>query len=487
MGLSPRQELAELPPAALDAALAGFTDAEAEALLSSWEFWARPEQLAPDWAWRWWILVTGRGWGKNRTGAEWVVDRCEQFAAAGWPHLVGLIGQNNDDVKALQIRGVSGLKEVVRRRGHRWEGSDGSLTPKIGVLRPGGDPKTAADWHWSQLEVHTAENPEGPRGRNFNTLWVDELAAYKHKTDAVGNTVFTNAEFALRAECPAGMHPQGIVTTTPKPIPIIRDLLASKHGPTHVTRGSMYDNADNLDDEFIRTIEGAYLGTRLAQQEIHGAVVDSVEGALWDADKISRWRLAHGGQVPELSRVVIAIDPSGSDDGDECGIVIVGLGKERDERGLQHLYVLEDMSMQNRPEKWAEAVVAAYQLFEADMVVAEVNFGAALVKDVIGLTAKAAGVVVPFDEVRASRGKRVRAEPVAALYDAGQGRCHHVGVFPQLEEQMSWWTPLEPTSPDRMDALVWACSYLIPTLMLPPADFAKGWATNPDLMRQAAA
>lgn len=486
MSLSPREQLATLEPKAQEAFFKTLPEADAQALLISWEFWARPEQLAPAWSWRWWLLITGRGWGKNRTGAEWIIDRCEAFAAADHPHLVGLIGQNNDDVKALQIKGVSGLKEVCRRRGHQWKGADGSLTPQIGVLRPNGDPRDPLDWHWSQVEVHTAENPEGPRGRNFHTLWVDELAAYKHKTDAVGNTVFTNAELALRGLCPEGQQPQGVITTTPKPIPVIRDLLASKHGPTVISRGSMYDNAANLDDEFMRSIEGRYSGTRLALQEIDGLVIDSVEGALWSADKIHRWRLKHAGYLPELSRIVIAVDPSGSDDGDECGIVVVGIGKERDDRGLQHLYVLDDLSMQNRPELWAEAVVDAFVLYEADMVVAEVNFGAALVRDVVALTAKAKGVVVAFDEVRASRGKRVRAEPVATLYDSGQGRCHHVGVFAQLEEQMCFWTPLDPSSPDRMDALVWAASYLIPDLTLPPAEFAKGWATS-TAYRQAAA
>jgi phage terminase large subunit-like protein len=487
MAQSLREQLAELPPEALGQYLDGLTEPEAEGLLASWRFWARPEQLAPDWAWRWWVLITGRGWGKNRTGAEWVVDRCEAFAIAGHAHLVGLIGQNNDDVKALQINGESGIKEVVRRRGHRWKGAPGTLNPQIGVLRPNGDARDPGDWHWSQLEVHTAENPEGPRGRNFHTLWVDELAAFKHKTDAVGNTVFTNAELALRARCPDGLAPQGVVTTTPKPIPVIKALLAGDHGPTAVSRGSMYDNQVNLDPQFVAVIEGAYLGTRLAAQEIHGTVIESVEGALWDMDRIGRWRLKHAGLLPPLARIVIAVDPSGSDGGDECGIVVVGVGAELDDRGLQHLYVLDDLSMQNRPELWAEAVVDAYVLYEADTVVAEVNFGAKLVADVIGLTAKAKGVVVPFEEVRASRGKRVRAEPVAALYHPGQGRCHHVGVFPQLEEQMSWWTPKEPSSPDRMDALVWACSFLIPSLMLPPADYAKGWASGNARTRARAA
>lgn len=462
------------PAEARDRLLDLCTEPELDALLLDWEFWGRPEQLAPDWLWRWWVLITGRGWGKNRTGAEWIVDRCEAFADAGLEHLVGLIGQNNDDVKALQINGVSGLKEVVRRRGHRWKGAAGSLTPTIGILREGGDPSDPADWHWSQLEVHSAMEPEGPRGRNFHTLWVDELAAFKHKTDAVGNTVFTNAELALRGRCPAGMVPQGAVTTTPKPVPVIRDLLASKHGPTHITRGSMFDNRANLPGHFIDAVVGRYAGTRLEQQELHGMVIDSVEGALWTPELIHRWRTATA-DVPSLGRVVIGVDPSGSDaHGDTCGIVVAGVSTKPDARGLHHLYVLDDLSDENRPEVWARTVCDAFHTWDAEAVVAEVNFGAAMVSDVIHLTDKA----VKVREVRASKGKRIRAEPAALLYDAGQGRAHHVGVFPLLEEQMAYWTPKDPTSPDRLDAMVWAAADLIPDLTIPPADYAKGWASR---------
>jgi phage terminase large subunit-like protein len=474
MAQSLAEHLAALPSDLQDQFYATLSDNDAEALLKEWQFWGRPEQHPPDWLWRWWLIVTGRGWGKNRTAAEWVIDRCELFAAADLPHLVGLIGQNNDDVKGLQIGGISGLREVVRRRGHRWVGAPGTLTPKVQILRDDGT------WHTTDFEVHTAEQPEGPRGRNFHTLWIDELAAYKHKTDAVGNTVFTNAELALRGTCPDGDIPRAVVTTTPKPIPVIRDLLAKKHGPTQITRGSMYDNRSNLPDEFIAAIEGRYRGTRLYTQEVEGAVIDSVEGALWSPDIIHRWRVASD-EVPQLSKVVIAVDPSGSDSGDECGIVVAGLAAEPDHRGVQHVYILSDLSMQNRPEMWAQTVTAAYHKQTAlcgpdtsVLVVAEVNFGAALVKDVIKLTDR----LVPFEEVRASRGKRVRAEPIATMYDPGQGRIHHVGVFAQLEEQQCFWTPLDPTSPDRLDALVWAVSYLIPTLTVPPADYAKGFAAR---------
>jgi phage terminase large subunit-like protein len=465
VGQSLIEQWAELPVEDVDAILAGYSEDELEALWRSWAIRARPEQLAPDWAWRWWVIVTGRGWGKNRTGAEWVIDRSEAFAIAGMTHLVGLIGQNNDDVKALQIGGISGLREVVRRRGHRWIGAASTLEPSLGIMVDGQE-------HITQFEVHTALEPEGPRGRNFNTLWMDETAAWKHKVDSVGNTVFTNAELALRGECPPGMIPQAVVTTTPKPVPVIRDLLASKHGPTAISRGSLLDNRANLPPEFIQAVVGRYGGTRLAAQEIYGEVIDSVEGALWTADIIHRWRVNHPADVPPLSRVVIGVDPSGSDGRDECGIVVVGLAREPDARGRQHIYVLDDLSCALRPEVWSKVVIDAYNYHEADCVVAEVNFGAALVPDIIHVQA----TNIPVEEVRASRGKRVRAEPVAMLYDAGQGRCHHVGVFPQLEEQQCFWTPLDPDSPDRMDALVWAATFLMPDLTVPMADYAKGWA-----------
>src|SRR5688500_12394174 len=191
--MSMAEELSLLTPDQIAEVLGAQTEEELDALWRSWHFHARPEQLAPIGLWTWWVIVTGRGWGKNRTGAEWVIDRCEAFARAGSPHVVGLIGQNNDDVKALQIGGISGLKEVVRRRGHRWIGATGTVAPKVGITVNGTE-------HVSEFEVHTAMEPEGPRGRNLHTLWIDELAAFKHKVDTVGNTVFTNAELALRGE-----------------------------------------------------------------------------------------------------------------------------------------------------------------------------------------------------------------------------------------------------------------------------------------------
>lgn len=468
MGLSLVEQLGGLDPEARADALAALSDEEAVGLLRSWALYARPEQQAPDWLWRWWLLLTGRGFGKTRTGAEWVADRCELFAAAAWPHLVGLMNKTNDDVRALQLHGESGLGAVALRRGHVLDHTGSSLHGRYGVPRPGGG------MHWSDIEVHTGMDPDKARGRNFHTLWCDELAAWKHKVDTLGNTAFTNADFSLRGECPGDEIPRGIVTTTPKPITVVRDLLKGDHGQTAITRGSLLDNRSNLPPQFISAILGRYHGTRLGAQEIDGAVLDDIEGALWSGSLIDRWRVKRLDQVPELSTVVVGVDPSGSEGGDECGIVVVGLARQRDTRGRPHLYVLADYSVQNRPSVWGPEVVKAYHAHGCNAVVAETNFGGLLVVDTIKLRDNTIRVEV----VRASKGKRIRAEPVSTLYEEGAGQAHHVGYLTELEEQMCTWTPLDPGSPDRMDALVWAVTHLIPNLTIPPADYVKGFATR---------
>jgi phage terminase large subunit-like protein len=254
--------------------------------------------------------------------------------------------------------------------------------------------------------------------------------------------------------------------------------VAGEHGATHVARGSMYDNRSNLDPEFIRAIRRKYEGTRLADQEIEGQIVTSVEGALWTPDLIQRWRV-NSANVPALARIVIGVDPSGSEEGDYCGIIATGLARKRDALGRPHGFVLDDASVQNRPEVWGAALSELYHRLVDTWpnvpvrVVAEVNFGAALVVDVIHLIDS----TIPVDEVRASRGKRIRAEPVALLYDTGQ--WHHVGTLALLEEQLTFWTPLDPNSPDRMDALVWSACALVPELTRPPSEYSKGFASKP--------
>ena len=463
MADSPIELLADLDDEELDEALAGLDDDEIESVIDSWAaMWARPEQLPPLGDWRFWAIITGRGWGKNRTASEWVLDRCAVFAANKAEHLVGLFGRTEREVHDLMIGGVSGIRRCAERRGWRVESTKSSQNARIIIPTDYGE-------HVTDIEIHSSMDPDRCRGRNFHTVWGDEFAAWKFIIDAEGNTAFTNMNFGLRGICPTGLHPQGVVTTTPKPIPVVRDLLAGSHGPMHVTRGSLVDNRSNLDPEFVRVITTTYMGTRLEQQEIHGAILTSVEGALWDQDLIHRWRV-NWDRVPKLDHIVIGVDPSGSDGGDECGIVVCGKAEEHDAKGRSHGYVLEDRSVQNRPAVWAARVCDLFwQLadhFEDTRieVVFETNFGGQMGVDAI----KVRDSSVPVRQVTATRAKRVRAEPVALLYD--QGRWHHVGVFPELEEQMCWWTPLEPTSPDRMDALVWAAIGLLPELVAQQAE-----------------
>jgi phage terminase large subunit-like protein len=461
-GLSLREEWAELTPAELDAVLARYSEAELEAVTRSWDYWARPDQLEPEGDWRWWVLLTGRGYGKTRTGAEWVADRCEAFARAGAPHLIGLMNSTNDDVRSIQLHGESGLGAVAKRRGHVLDHTGSSLHGRYGVPAESG-------MHWSEIEVHTGVLPDKPRGRNFATIWADELAAWRHKVDNLGNTAFTNAVFSLRGSGP-GLDPRGIVTTTPKPITVIRELVRGEHGTTRITTGSLLDNAANLPPSFVHAVYRKYSGTRLGAQEIEGQLLDSVEGALWTPELIDRWRVKRLAEVPELATVVVGVDPSGSEGGDECGIVVVGLARQRDHLGRPHVYVLDDASVQNRPSVWAPRVLDLVDQYDANAVVAETNFGGLLTVDTLKL--RRPGLRV--EEVRASQAKRVRAEPVSTIYETGQ--VHHVGFLSVLEEQQCTWTPLEPTSPDRMDALVWAITWLIPDLSTPPSSFAEGWA-----------
>ncbi len=467
MSKSPAQLLAETP-AAWDEFISTLTPGEIARLLSDWHgFLARPEQLVPDEPARWVAWLTGRGFGKNRSASEALVDRCEQFADARWLHKMGLIGQTHDAVSSIQIHGESGIEQVCERRGHQLDHAGSSLHGRLVIIRAGYR-------HVTEIEVHTAVKPDKVRGRNLHTLHADEVASWDHKVDTVGNTAWTNCDFALRAECPPGLQPLGIVTTTPKPIPQIRDITTGKlGGKIHVIRGSLLDNAANLAPEYVDAVVSRYAGTRVEEQEIHGKVLDFVEGALWTPDGINTYRLnpiRDAALIPPMRKVVIGVDPSGSDSGDECGIIVVGLSAEtimtRLASGLvypmHHVYTLRDASMQNRPAVWVPAIVDLFHEFGADSVVAETNFGAALVVDSIHMV----DPMVKVQEVRASRGKVVRAEPVAMVYD--QGRAHHVGYFTELEEQMSTWTTADGTSPDRMDALVWAITALLPEIVQPP-------------------
>lgn len=484
--MSPAQRLLLLPRRERRKALLRLGDEGLASLRRDWRFWARPSQLEPSGDWLLWWIITGRGWGKTRTGAEWTLDRCETFHTYGAVHRGGLMGKTAADVRDVMIEGDSGLVACAEQRGHvvKYEPSKRRVTlPDLGAV----------------FTAYTAEKPDQVRGHQWHTLWADEPAAWKQLADREGNTAWSNAMLALRLEgvpsdewtyfdddeddveldlgefvaAPAELQPRACATTTPKPIALIRDAV-KRHtdgDPSVVlTVGRLYDNVAHLAPRFVDEIRSRYAGTRLEQQEIEGLLLDSVEGALWTSEGIQRWRLDDRAKVPHLGHVVIAIDPSGSTGGDEAGIVVVGVEAYPADQLWRHVYVLEDLTQPGRrPKEWAQVAVAEYWRWQRAgvrcTIVAETNFGAAMVEDVIKLV----DASVVFDEVHATKGKRVRAEPVALVYD--QGRAHHVGTFGLMEAEQCTWVPDEGMdSPNRMDAVVWGITYLLPEITSPPAE-----------------
>lgn len=435
---------------------------DADATIRSWRWWGRPEQWAPGTpgapititAWRWWAVVTGRGWGKTRTAAEWVVDRCEAFALA--PHRTAGTGRGSRlhrvlcvaptaaDARDTMVEGESGLLAVLDRRGYQAKYEPSKRRVTIPALR-------------TIIILHSAERPDRIRGGQYHTAWLEEYAAWPMKLDDLGESLaYSNSDLALRLPCPHGLHPQGIITTTPKPLPPVKALLARAAEPTDTTvrtSGSLYANLRNLAPAFVRAILDRYEGTRLGDQEVHGIMLDIVEGALWNPPLLEETRVH---EVPDLDRIVVGVDPSGGGRS-ECGIVVAGAAVADREA-----FVLEDASMAGQTEEWAAQAVAAYYRWGAAKIVAERNYGGDMVRAAI----HAVDHTIPVDLVNASKGKQPRAEPIAVLTDGG--RFHLVGYHPLLESQLVSWVPGDP-SPDRLDAMVWAATDLFGDLVRPPA------------------
>jgi phage terminase large subunit-like protein len=397
-----------------------------ERMRFEWRVWARPEQLAPTDPWRVWLILAGRGFGKTRTGAEWVREEVE----SGRRGRIALVAPTAADARDVMVEGESGLLAVSPP----W-------------FRPQYEPsKRRITWPNGALAtVFTADEPDRLRGPQHDGAWCDELAAWRYP-DA-----WDMLQFGLRL----GDNPRVVVTTTPKPARLIRELRdrAKAMDGVIITRGSTYDNAENLADAFLKAVKDKYEGTRLGRQELYAEVLDDVPGALWTRARIDELRVQ---QAPDMHRVVVAIDPSGghAEDNDEQGIVVAGLGIDG------HGYTLADQSCRLSPDGWGRRAVQAYIDFKADRIVYEKNFGGEMVEHVIQTVARAMGVRVATKAVTASRGKVVRAEPVAAL--AEQGKDHHVGAFDQLEDEQCQFTPLGLVdSPNRVDAKVWAYTELM--------------------------
>jgi predicted phage terminase large subunit-like protein len=403
----------------------------ADALESDWRAIARPEQLPPDGDWSIWLYLAGRGAGKTRSGAEAVRDWIE----SGRCGRVALIAPTQGDARDVMAEGESGLLAIAPNSNRpSYEPSKRRLTWPNGAM----------------ATIYSAEEGERLRGPQHDGLWADELAAWKG-----AQNVWDMAMFGLRL----GKRPRAIVTTTPRPIPLLRALLKREGQDVTVTRGRTSDNAANLAPTFLSQIVSRYAGTRLGRQELDAEMLEDTPGALWTRDVIEDGRRERA-NLPPLRRIVVAIDPavSNREASDETGIIVAGLGT--DDKG----YMLEDASGKFSPIEWARRAVALYHKWGADRIVAEANQGGLMVEQ----TVRTVDANVSFEAVHASRGKITRAEPIAAL--AEQRRIHHVGTFPELEDQLCTFASGSSSSPDRLDAMVWAFS----KLML-GAKIGEGW------------
>ena len=435
--------LAQLSEEERALALAGM---DADTLLWDWSVWGRPEQQTPEGDWAVWMYLGGRGAGKTRAAAEWVREPAK-YTTTGQRRFA-LVARTAADVRDVIVEGESGILNV----------SPPSERP---LYEPS---KRRLTWpNGNTATCFTADEPDSLRGPQFTHAWGDEIAAWRQTPDAAGMTAFDN----LRVGTRLGSNPQIMVTTTPKRVPLLYKLIeeSKNTGRVVITRGSTMDNSGNLSGAYLEAITGVYAGTRLAQQELYGEMLDAVEGALWTDELIEKNR---ENALPFNTPLrCIGVDPSVAENPrDECGIVVVASTGERDLYKRQS-WVLEDASVLGSPEVWANKVVAMARKWGCP-VIAEVNQGGALVRNAIN----AIDPTIKVLEVHSKYGKQLRAEPVTLAYE--QGRVHHIGYLADLESQMLSWIPGEGKSPDRVDALVHALTAL---LIKPPAGFVGGKLT----------
>jgi len=405
------------------AAVKRLTTEEIERVVYDWRFWARANQVAPtNPFWHIWLVLAGRGFGKTRVGAEWVREQVE----GGYNGRIHLIGPTAADVRDVMVEGESGILSISPPWFMpRYEPTKRRLTWPNGAI----------------ATTFSAEQPDRLRGPQCGLIWADEVAAWQYQQEA-----WDMAMFGFRKG-----NPKAVVTTTPKPTPMIKDMMVTKG--VVITKGNSYENRANLADVFFDTVIKRYEGTRLGQQEIHAEILEDTPGALWTYDIISENRCSYEKfKEIDLVKVAVAIDPavSAKVTSNETGIVAGGIDKNGEG------YILADRTGKYAPIGWATKAIELFAHVKGDRILAEVNNGG----DMVETTLRSVQPNIPYAKVHASRGKRTRAEPISALYE--QGLVHHVGVFPGLEDQMTTWDATDGSdSPDRVDALVWLLTWLM--------------------------
>ena len=395
-------------------------DIDARILRLEWIHLARPKQLTPKGDWSIWLILAGRGWGKTLTGAQDMA----WFALNNPDSRLAIVAPTFADGRDTCIEGESGLLSIMDEKIiANYNRSLGEI-----VLHNG-----------SRFKTFSADTPERLRGPQHHRVWCDELGSWKY------TETWDQMMLGLRL----GEHPKVVVTTTPKPIPLIKDLLKRKD--TYTTTGSTFENKENLAEASLSQLKEKYEGTRLGRQELYAEVLEDVEGSLWSRDMIESSMVRYNEKLPSFKRIVIAVDPAvtANKRSDETGVVVCA----EDFQGKY--YILNDLSGKYSPDAWAKKVVEAYESYKADKVIAEVNNGGDLVERVV----KTVDRNVNYKSVRATRGKFVRAEPIAALYE--QKRVRHLNRFNLLEDQLCSYNPeITSQSPDRLDALVWGLTEL---------------------------
>lgn len=413
----------------IDAFAKELDDEECAEWRYDWRIWGRRSQRPPKGDWRVWLVMAGRGFGKTRLGAEWVRQQAEACPDAR----IALVGASLHEARAVMVEGESGLLSI----GAPWRRPVYESSVRR-LVWPNG----------AQAFLYSAGEPESLRGPQHSHAWCDEIAKWDGTSNRAGAT-WDNLQMGMRL----GDDPRLVATTTPRPVSLVTRIIAEgEAGGVVLTRGSTFDNAINLPGRFVAAMRRTFGRTLLGRQELHGEMIDELAGALWNRALIERAREA---AAPAMTRVVIGVDPPASAQGDACGIVVCGMGDDRIGR------VLADCSVeQASPERWARAVADAARVWSADRVVAEANQGGEMVSAVL----RAAETTLPLRLVHASRGKSARAEPVAALYEAG--RVRHAGMFARLEDELCGLMPGGEyqgpgRSPDRADACVWALTELM--------------------------